>query len=65
MPDIGIWGEPSRLVAWEQGGAQGGYNGLPLLVGNVLLSQSVSCYQVQAWAVQGDKRGVAVLGLGP
>lgn len=58
-------GEPSRLEAWEQGGTQRGYNGLPFLRGNGLLSQSMSCCQVQAWAVQGDKRGEAVPGLGP
>lgn len=33
--------------------------------GNVLLSQSMSCYQVQSWAVQGDRREEAVPGLGP
>ena len=61
----GIWGEPSRLEAWEQGGAQGGYNGLPLLVGDVLLNQSMSCYQVQARAVQGDKEERLFLGWVP
>ena len=33
--------------------------------GNGLLSQSMSCYQVQSWAVQGDRREEAVPGLGP
>lgn len=33
--------------------------------GNVLLSQPMSCYQVQAWAVQGDKEGRLFLGWVP